>query len=47
VAGSTIRYRIEPWALAYIRLMVKMGGGDRLTSAISAFVHQRGLTRIS
>jgi hypothetical protein len=46
MAGSTIRYRIEPWALTYIRLMVKMGGRERLNSAVSAFVHQRGLTRI-
>jgi hypothetical protein len=42
MAGSTIRYAIEPWALAYIRLMVRMGGGELLTSAVSAFVCQRG-----
>jgi len=46
MAGSTIRYVIEPWALAYIRLMVKMGGGERLHSAVSAFVCMRGLVRI-
>jgi hypothetical protein len=44
--GSTIRYAIEPWAMTYIRLMVLMGGGERLTSAVSAFVCQRGLFRL-
>jgi hypothetical protein len=46
VAGSTIRYAIEPWAWVYIRLMVRMGGHERLRSAVSAFVQQRGLVRL-
>jgi hypothetical protein len=46
MAGSTLRYEIEPWAWTYIRLMARMQGRERPASAVSAFVCQRGLTRV-
>jgi hypothetical protein len=46
MAGSTARYEVEPWAVVYILLMARMGGRERLASAVSAFVCQRGLNRL-
>jgi hypothetical protein len=39
--------RLMPWALVYIRLMVKMPGGNKCLHAVSDFVVRNGLEFIS
>ena len=44
--GSTARFEVEAWAVVYVLLMARMGGSERMASAVSAFVCQRGLHRL-
>lgn len=35
--------RIMPWALVYIRLMVRMPGGNKCRASVAQFVTREGL----
>lgn len=41
--SATIRLQIMPWALVYIRLMVRMPGGPKARQAVAEFVQREGL----
>lgn len=34
---------LQPWAVAYVRLMSYMDGGDLFVKAVAGFVRQHGL----